>query len=270
MKHQQRRYVRQMPKIYGNLHKEPRSLSRTLVAVQIVLWIGAIASLAYAFWFSDWFHVHNIDIQGVRFSSSDRIKKLTPLGGSIWSISTDNLAKEIRSDEQVQSVQVLRGLPDSLRIIVQERVPALLWQSAGTTTVLDTGGVAFLQYPSGQLPDRSQPAGLALAPLIKVQDTTNLPASLGHQMVTAQFVQFVNAVNQDLQQKIPTLTLDHFEIAATTYDVTMRTKQGAQIQMNSLADPHVQMRNLTRLFVQKKASLTSRIDLRIDRWAYVQ
>jgi hypothetical protein len=73
-----------------------------------------------------------------------------------------------------------------------------------------------------------------------------------------------------MQTLLPTYVIDHFEVAGTTYDVTMVTKSGLRVQLGSLGDASVQIRNLTRLERDGKLIGVTSVDLRVDRWAYVK
>ena len=103
-----------------------------------------------------------------------------------------------------------------------------------------------------------------------VVDTKALPVQLGKQPAGSTFVSFVAAVNSQLTTLLPSLTIDHFEISDSTYELTLISKQGMQVQFNTLGDAGVQSRNLVRLVQQHDVNLTSsKVNLQVDRWAYV-
>jgi hypothetical protein len=75
---------------------------------------------------------------------------------------------------------------------------------------------------------------------------------------------------KEVIQSVPGVRVDHFEVGATTYDVTMVLHGGLQVFFNSLGDAGVQSRNLARLARDGKLTNATRVDLRVDRWAYVR
>lgn len=259
-----------MPKIYGNLQKPRRSYAGLARFVSSLFWVAVAGCLLYVVFFSGWFSVRKVDVQGTSLVSADQIKGLVPTGDPIWFFPKERVSSQIMVDPRIQSVDILKGLPDSIRVVVHERQPALAWTSGSNLTLLDVTGLAFAQYPLVSAPSPSTPAGTLISTLPKVQDTKSLPVSLGQSVVAGGFTAFVAEVSKQMGILLPTVPVDHFEVADTTYDVTIVTKPGMQVRLSSLADPGVQIRNLSRLVQQKKVTTTSKVDLRIDRWAYVQ
>ena len=219
--------------------------------------------MVYVLFLSPMFKVHTVQVEGANWVPSEVIKSHISLGESIWLIPKDKIVNQILEDPRIAGVSLYRGLPDGVRIVVQERIPVLVWQTGSSLYVVDESGEIFLSYPVGQLP-----ANLQTLPM--VVDTKNVPGKLGQHIVSPVFIHFVEGTSQNIQQLLPQVTADHWEIGETIYEVTLLTKQGLKVELTTLGDPGVEIRNLTRLIVQKKASLTSNVNLVVDRWAYVQ
>ena len=270
MKRNQRRYVRQMPKIYGNLQKPPRDFSAFWAFLRSLFWLSLIGLIVYVIWFSDYFKIEKVEVEGTRFVSADNIKKMVPYGSNILFFSSEDLSNKILQDQALESVGVFRGLPSSLKIVIKERQPALIWNSGDYATILDDQGAAFAQYSRAGLPTEDTEMGKYLKQVPRLYDTKAVPVSLGSKVTNKDFVSFIQNVQERMASLLPQVTIDHYEISDTTYDLTMIAKQGLQVQLNSLGEAGPQIRNLTRLIHQGKATLTSKVDLRVDRWAYVQ
>jgi hypothetical protein len=268
MPKKERRYVRQMPKIYGDLHKKPRSLEPILRWVRRILSLGIVIAVVYLLFGSSWFSVRKVDVTGAVLSDPQKIQALVPVGGSLWRLPTSSISTSILADKRIESVAISRGLPDRVRISVQERKPAMVWVSGNQTAVLDATGVAFAIYPSGQ-PDPASPAGLLLASLPHVRDAAALPVTANGRVASLSFIRFSAAVQQELGRVLPEMAIDHLEVTDTTYDLAVVAKQGLRVEFNTLGDAGVQARNLARLVQQKAVALNGhQVDLRIDRWAF--
>ena len=262
--------MRQMPKIYGDLRKPKRNLSGFLRWIRNLSWTLAGLALVYAVGFSGLFSLNSVQVEGAAFSSSDQIKGMVPVGRNIWLISKDKLSRQILGQPSVESVSILRGIPDSLRLVVHEKQPSLVWISATTAYVLAPDGTSFATFGKDGLPGADTAVGKLLAPLARVTDLKAVPTQLGAQVVSPLFIIFLQTSQKELASQLPQLTVDHWEITDTTYDVSLRTKQGLTVRLNSLGDAASQVRNLSRLLAQGKANpKTSTVDLRVDRWAYV-
>lgn len=263
------RYVRQMPRIYGNLQPERKDYGSYVRAFSMFLWGLAGLGIVYGLLFSGFFNVKKVEIEGVSLGDAAAIRSTVPLGGSMWFLSKDQIAAFVAEDPAVSEVAVVRALPDTVRVIVKERKASLVWRSGEKAYVLDTQGLPFLEYPT--MPSVDTPEGVALAAVPSVKDLKSLPVTLGKQPAGGTFVTFVNDVRSQMNTLLPDLKVDRFEVSDSTYDVTMITAQGLQAQFNSLGDAGVQSRNLARLIEQNKANVTtSTVDLRIDRWGYVR
>lgn len=264
------RRVRRMPYIYGNLQTPKRNWSGLFKALRVVLVIAIFAGATYAIWFSGWFTVKRVIVEGTHFTSPEAIKGEVPLGMNIWFISKDDLSSRVLQESIVQSVAIFRGIPDSLKVVVKEKDPIILWMSGSTTAALDSAGNAMVVYENSQMPPPTSDIGVILTPLPRVVDTKSLSIALNQQITSARFVKFVQDVQQQIAKSLPQVHPDHYEVVDTTYELTMIAKEGMQVQFDVLGKSDVQVRNLTRLVQQQKVALTEHVDLRISRWAYVQ
>jgi len=214
----------------------------------------------YLVLFSGYFSVKTVQVQGAHFASSEQIQALVPTGHDIWFLSTRDITDRVMQYPSVQSATVQRGLPNSVRIVVREKQPALIWISGNTCYVLDASGTAFAQFSRVDIPELGVP---------RVYDVENVPVKLGQQVAGISFVQFVTSASEQFASLLPQVTINSIEISDTTYEVTFYSTQGLTVEMSSLSDAGVQVRNLTRLIHQKDATLTSNVNLTVDRWAYV-
>jgi len=267
-----RSYVRQMPRIYGSLQEPERTSPLRTIGVffRFFVLLALISAAGWALFFSPWFQVTDVEVDGAAFVSADSVRAQVPLGGNIWRLQAKTIEAKVLTNPVVESVEVLRGIPHTVRVVVHERPPMALWTSGSTVSVLDPQGIAFEQFPMTGLPAATTPLGAALAKNPRVVDTKSLPVAADQTVVSPVFIGFIQQCQTQLAALLPQLTIDHYEVANTTYDLTLVTKQGMTVTFNTLADPGVQVRNLTRLVKEKNVPLTAKVNLSIDRWAYVQ
>ena len=269
MPRKERRYVRQMPKIYGDLHKKPRIWGSTFRWVQRILWLAIVVAATYAIYGSGWFSVRRVEVIGASLSDPSAIEKAVPMGGSLWRLPAAAISAQILADRRIASVSVSRGLPDRVRVSVKERIPAMLWQSGAQIALLDVSGASFALYPAGQL-DPATPQGKMVSSLPHVQDVAALPVTVGQQVASPSFIRFASAVQKELSHSLPELAVSNLEVTDTTYDLTAVAHSGLRVEFNTLGDAGVQVRNLARMVRQKDVALIGhQVDLRVDRWAFV-
>lgn len=77
---------------------------------------------------------------------------------NIFLVPRTKLERDIPSTfPVVHTVQILRKLPSTVRVVVQEKVPVVLLFAGGTYYALDPAGVAFEIVPVERLPDNTLP-----------------------------------------------------------------------------------------------------------------
>jgi hypothetical protein len=265
-----RQYVRQMPKIYGSVEKPRRDFSSVIRFFKRLFGAILIVGCIYFFFFGPFFRVRTVEVEGAVLTSSTQFSDLVPRGGSLWLFSENSIIQKVLENPLVLSAEVFRGIPSTVRLVIQERTPAVAWYTGTTVVLLDADGFAFQAFTPDKLPSASSVPGKTIAAIPHVYDTKALPVALNGQTASATFVHFVDVTQTQLKEYLPTLDFNRIEITDSTYDVTFVSTQGMRVQMNSLGDAGVQVRNLTRLVHQQKVTATSQVDLRIDRWAYVK
>lgn len=257
-----------MPKIYGNLQPPAKSSWRWLsVSLRLIAVCSSAAACLYAIFFGPFFRVTSVSVTGTEFSSARLASSAVPIGSNIWLVSTSLIRSQISSDPAVSSVTVLRGLPHTVKINITEQPPALLWQTGETVAVVNDQGSIFKLQPVADL--AAEPLADLRAKVPVVEDSQNLPVQLGEALLSPQFIGFVQTIQQKLPTIVPSLTIDHYLVVSSTYEVTLLTKQGLTVQFSVVSDPMVELRNLQRLIQQEKLPNNAQVDLRVNRWAYV-
>lgn len=259
-----------MPRIYGNLQRERRDYGPLFKRIRKVMTYVAVLAVLYVFFFSSVFIVRRVEVQGAALADSATIESWIPKGGSIWRLDDTAIRARILAEQPVQKVTILKGLPDSIRVVVEEEAALILWKTNSTISLIDKGGIAFYQYPENALPATDTAAGKKVDGLLLIADNKNLPAKLGEQVVSANFVSFVQDLQKAMSKYVPGHTITNLSVDDTIYDLTAKTDKGMTIQLNTVADAAPQIRNLARLIEQKNIPQNAIVDLRIDRWAYVK
>lgn len=259
-----------MPRIYGNLQEPKRDWSNLRRALARLLWLGGVIGLVYLLFFSQVFTVKSVEVQGTRLADPTQLAETIPRGQSMWRLSDEYLQEIVAADPIIASAWISRGFPSSVRVIVQEREPVLLWVSAGTSHLVDTNGVVFLQFATDNPPPADTPLAEVVAELPRVVDSQNIPVERGQTVAGSSFVEFIRSAQTAFAAYLPDVVWDRAEVGATLYEVTYSSTSGLRVTFNALADSGAQIRNLARLRNQGKVTETSSVDLRIDRWAYVR
>ena len=264
------RHVRQMPKIYGDLQPPSRPWLRTILRViRYSMLTAGLVALVYVGYISPVFHIKKVEVVGAVITPESTVLQAVPVGKSIWSFSSASLQASLHDQPTIENIQVLKGLPSTIRVVLTERAPAMQWESNGTVCLIDASGVAFMCYAKATPPDPGSALGQRLSQVPYLIDTKQVAVQVGSQTTSSLLVGFLDATRSQLATNLPELQIDHFELGESTHDITMVTKGGMHVLLSSFDDPGIQIRNLFRLVHVENIPLNATVNLLVPRWAYV-
>ena len=91
-----------------------------------------------------------------QFASTDVLAE----GQNLFEIATEPLEARIREIPAVAAVDISLGLPDTVAVRIEERVPILVWQIGERRLLVDDSGLLFARL------DKSPPASVADLPVV--------------------------------------------------------------------------------------------------------
>jgi len=247
------------PKIYGP-SKRSRDGSRFKLSsgkLKLLLALIIILSALYYFFASSQFRIKDIIVQGNSLVSNDEVLSALPRGENIFLFNTDKSRAEIvKKFPEIKQVEIYRGIPDALKVVVLERENKIVWQTNDEFYYIGASGHVTRKITLEQV------GGLPV-----VVDTKNLPVKLGENLVSPNFVAFITNVYSSFQGEENIKPLN-FEISETTFNVNLKTEAGFYVKLNSLRSSQKQLGDLKKILVQYRANILEYVDLRIDGWAY--
>lgn len=102
----------------------------------------AVATLATEITSSHGFTVQDVSLTGRHYESRARILKAVGLkrGTPIFSVSPEDIRTRLKSLPWIDEARVVRRLPDTVNIAIEERQPMALWQRKRKLVLIDTNG----------------------------------------------------------------------------------------------------------------------------------
>lgn len=224
---------------------------------KIIIYIILITIIAFFLFFSDYFRVKEVIIEGNNLVLKERIEALIPINSNIFRLSIVRIKNDLtRNIPEVQTAQIYRGIPNAIKIVVIERQGKFVWQSGTDSYLISDQGEVMRKIIGDEGKD-----------LPRVIDKRNLPVTLGSQLVSPNFVAFILNVYSNFFQTVNIKPLD-FEVDETTFDVILHTDASFYVKLNSLRSSKKQLDNLKLVLVNKRADIHEYVDIRIDGWAY--
>lgn len=191
---------------------------------------------------------------------------------TIFFVHTERLERLIREHfPSVRTVRAERQLPGVIKIIVQEKTPALLLLTNGAYYFVDESGVAYERAELSLLP------GIVL-PTVKNNDasgevTIGKPASpAGRPVLEAIFVTFVREVQTALPTRVGAQVVEMYIPSLAAREVSFRLSNNWTIRFDSTASTQRQLSILDQVLNEtlgddEKKQLEY-IDLRIPNRVY--
>lgn len=224
---------------------------------KIFLILGGLILLVWIFFFSFLFKIKNIDVEG----AGDEVLKSSFsqfLGKNIFLLNSGEIEQIIKEKQPVAyKVEIRRGLPDTLKIKIENKLPVIIWQTQNKNYFVASDGFIL-----GETQDTS------LSNLIKILDRKNIAVSNETQILSASFIDFVLSAKRKVKEEVG---LESVEIAVeeTTFQVSIKTT-GFEIIFDTTRDLDNQINALKTVLDKHKSEITKYVDLRVNGKAYWQ
>lgn len=179
---------------------------------------------------------------------------------SIFSTSISRLNKKIRTNLGVSSFDCSRGLPATLRCKLALRKAAMSWKSGDVLYSIDDRGIIFSTLPASQ------------ADLLLVEDTQNLPTSLGMVVASPEILNHYRQLVELLGAK--GLVVKTLLLKESLYQVTAVIERSGKAPIQGLfllsSDVKNQVETLATTLATAGESVTERIDVRVPGYVYTK
>jgi cell division protein FtsQ len=195
------------------------------LAVLVVL----VGTAVWLVWFSSVLSVKEVRVLGAAGVPVDEVRTAAAVrvGTPLARVDADGVAERVGAIPQVGAVEVRRGWPDVLVVVVTERTPVGVVRAGTDFAYVDSTGARF-----GSTPIR--PRAL---PLVRPSDETSLLAG----------VQVLASLPAELRAKVISAT------AKSRDDVVLSMLGGASVQWGSADKTEAKLAVLTALLPRKAA-----------------
>jgi cell division protein FtsQ len=107
--------------------------------------VALVAAAVWVVWFSSLLTVREVRVLGTTNVSADQVRQAAdvPAQVPLARVDVDGIAARIEAIPRVRSVEVRRGWPDVLVLVVTERTPLAVTRSGTSLTYLDETGARF-------------------------------------------------------------------------------------------------------------------------------
>lgn len=238
----------------------------SVVFLLALLIVPLVWFISFVF-FTDTFTVQAITVVDARPHTSEQVQQIMAekIGSSMFWLQTSLLeGRLLLHIPQVRDVHIVRTLPSTLKVIVQEKEPAVLLLSGRKYYFVDAGGIAYEEAQLDTLP------GVVL-PVVKNNDDSATLA-IGTPVVTESFIAFVQRVQRDLPEIVPAQVVEVRIPSLASREVHFHLSNNWLLRFDVTRNPSGQLSILRTLLSitipADKQPLIEYIDLRIPQRVY--
>lgn len=187
------------------------------------------------------------------------------LANTIFTVNPDAIEyRVIQEVPRVRAVYITRHLPGTIKVVVQEKTPALLLLSQTTYYFVDGEGMAYEEARLDNLP------GIVL-PIVK-NTSPHGGLSLGTPVVSQEFVIFVREMYNKLPHLLPAKIVELHIPSLAAREVRVRLSNNWEIRFDATRDVNEQLQVLRQLLEKtippEEQAVLEYIDLRIPNRVY--
>ncbi len=217
---------------------------------------GALGGICYFFFFSPVFKIREVEVGTTQMVPAERIEQITlknAEGKNIFLWRKEKVTSQIKREfPWVLEVFVYKGLPHTLKVILQEASPALNWYSQGRY---------YLVEEKGRVLKEAKKEGL-----IVVEDEKNLPVKIGQKLVPASFVEFLQGFCEEGKKR--GFSVEKFLIGESFFTVKAVLKNGLQLIITPTRAPEEMWEQFIR--AKEKIPPSEYVDLRFPQRVFVK
>jgi len=236
--------------------RKPKESQPLWPRVKMVFYLIALLVGLYFVFASPLFKLKQILVEGNKSIPKEDVEKRFNLGTNLLLLSTKNAQKDLLNVyPQIQNVQIFKGIPDAIKIVIYEKEFKAVWE---------TNGIRYYLSAHGEI---TKPVGDEKTDLPLIVDKQNFPVKPNQQIASPNFIAFITNISENLNKEVG-INPNHYEVAETTFDVNLYTDAGFYVKLNALRSSKKQLENLKKVLAEKRPEIKEYVDLRIDGWAY--
>lgn len=244
---------------FSKLHRES-SWHFWLRLVRRLIAVGVVFTVVYFLLFSSFFTIKKVEVVGYNLVPEASLKEDLQIKDNIFLIPANKIINNLKLKYPViDEVAILRGIPDSIRVEINEFKPELIWRRNNSQGYVNSSGVFFYPLKDIKLNDKTP----------QVWELVVGEVESGQKVVTSSFITMIKVIKDEMQA-ISSLTFDHVELGTTSFIITVKTKENIDIIFAADEDLDRQIDYLRTAVEKRRDKISKKIDVRIPRWIYVE
>jgi len=223
--------------------------------IKTFFYIVILIALLYFITMSSVFRIKQIESNNIKSTEiSDYINKRL-LGKNIILFFPGRFLNDLTEKYPIiEEAEIVRGLPNTIKITVKERKQLLVW-CADKCFELDTRGQAYQEI--------SRPSDKMV-----LNDRSSISGKIGDQLVPERFIDFYLKVIDELEKM--NLQISDSYIQDTTFKLVLKTSEGWEIIFDTSGSLNNQIDALKQIIEKNRPDIKEYVDLRVEGVGYIK
>ena len=226
---------------------------------KIVVYVAYLIIIGLAFYFvfiSNFFRIKSISVENVKSVEIEDYVNSSLLGKNILLMLPGRYLEDLVAKFPVlEQARIVRGLPDTVRVIIDEREQKFIWCNLKACYEVDNNGYIFNEVEKTS-------AAVALT------DLGNVEISELKQVASKNFIKFfVKALEQIGDAGIE---VTEAQIDKTTFKLEFISAEGWRIIMDTSGSLNNQVSAVRQVFEKNKPDIHEYIDVRVEGVVFIK
>lgn len=249
-------------RIYSTTPSNQEGFYLSPKVIWLIIILMAIVGLLWFLFNSNYFKIRNINIEGSL--NPDVAAEIESLRGkNIFTLVLGNTEEKLtKKQSSIASIEIHRGIPDTLKIKINVREPLISWKTGDKVYLIDKNGIVFQQSEITDNPDKMQK-------IPQVADSQNININAGGKILTGQFIDFTKTIWQKFHQ-VTDVNNTEMKIGETTFQLEIETDQGWHALFDTTRNPETELNALKKVLGEHRDQIHEYVDLRVEGRAYLK
>ena len=224
--------------------------------INYLFYILLIILALYFVFVSDYFVIKEIKVENVKSVEIDDYVKMTLQGKNILLMMPGKYLEKLTEKFPVlEEARIVRGLPSTVRVIVDERDQKFIWCNSSGCFEVDNNGYIFEETVKG-------------GDEIVLRDLSDIKVGYLDKVVSRQFIDFFMDALDGLSGI--GLNIKEAQISQTTFRVDFMTQEGWRVIMDSNSPLENQLFATKQVVEKNRPDIKEYIDVRVEGVAFLK
>lgn len=224
--------------------------------INYLFYVLLALSAIYFIFISDYFIIKEIKVENVKSVEIDDYVKMTLQGKNILFMMPGRYLEQLTEEFPIlEEARIVRGLPSTVRVIVNERDQKFIWCNSTGCFEVDNNGYIF---------EKTAKSGDEIV----LRDLSDIEVNYLDRVVSKQFIDFFMDALKGVKEI--GLNIKEAQISQTTFKIDFVTQEGWKVIMDSNSSLDNQLFATRQIVEKNRPDIKEYVDVRAEGVAFIK